>query len=127
MTTSTKPPLETSFDRWVSENNIPTSFEYGKGWWDYIERVRRFATKLAIEDVTVIGHYVIRTPPPEERLPMPAVVLIGRGIIVAMKWDFGVTRRWPREWTLSVQRRSPYLGPTFGLFDPDVDLSAEAN
>lgn len=84
MTTSTKPPLVTSFDRWVSENNIPTSFEYGKGWWDYVEMVRRFATKLDVEDVLVVCHYVIRTPPPEERLPMPGVALVGRGLTIAM-------------------------------------------
>src|SRR6185436_14218326 len=32
------------FDRWVSENNIPETFEYSKGWWDYVELVRRLAT-----------------------------------------------------------------------------------
>jgi hypothetical protein len=42
-------------------------------------------------------------------------------------WDFGASRRWPREWTLSVRRRSPYLGPIFDLFDPDMDLRGEAN
>ena len=94
MTKSTKHPLVTSFDDWVSANNISTSFEYDKGWWDYVEMVRRFATKLDVEDVTVIGHYVIRTPPPEEWLPMPAVALIVRGLTVAMKWDFGASRRW---------------------------------
>jgi len=30
----------------VGENNIPAHFEYGKGWWDYVELVRRFAAKL---------------------------------------------------------------------------------
>jgi hypothetical protein len=32
------------FDRWVGENNIPDSFEYGKGWWDYVELVVGSAT-----------------------------------------------------------------------------------
>jgi hypothetical protein len=89
--------------------------------------IRRFAFKHDAEDVIVIGHYVVRTPPPEEKLPMPAIAIIGRGVTVAMKWDFGATSRWPREWTLSIRRRSPYLGPTFGLFDPDTDLRGEAN
>lgn len=127
MTKSTKPPLVTSFDRWVSENNVSTTFEYSKGWWDYVEMIRRFATKLDVEDVIVVGHYVIRTPPPEEQLPLPAVALIGRGLTVAIKWDFGACPRWPREWTLSVRRRTPYLGPIFGLFDADVDLRGEAD
>ncbi len=71
--------MVTEFDRWVGENNIPTHFEYGKGWWDYVEVVRRFATKFDIEDVRVVGHYVVHTPPPEEKLPMPAVALTRRG------------------------------------------------
>jgi hypothetical protein len=61
------------FDRWISENNIPETFEYSKEWWDYIELVRRLATRCDSDDVRVIGHYIIDTPPPCERLPMPAV------------------------------------------------------
>lgn len=120
-----KVPLVTTFDRWVGANNIPSTFEYGKGWWDYVELVRRFAHKLDVADVTVIGHYTIRTPPPQEALPMPAVALVGEGIVVAMKWDFGAAARWPREWTVSVRRQSQYRGPTFGLFDPELDLRLE--
>ena len=119
MSTST---IITEFDRWVGENNIPDTFEYGKGWWDYVELVRRFSFKFDVADVHVVGHYVVRTPPPEEALPMPAVALVGRGVMIALKWDFGAMRSWPLEWTVSVRRRSPYLGPTFGLFDPDLDL-----
>ena len=115
----------TSFDRWVGANNIPTTFEYGKGWWDYVELVQRFGRKFRAADVTVIGQYAIRTPPPEEVLPMPAVALIADGITVALKWNFGRMRKWPLEWTVSVRRRSPYLGPTFGLFDVNVDLRNE--
>jgi hypothetical protein len=40
----------TEFDRWVSENNIPPSYEFGKGWWDYVERVRRFSSKFDLAD-----------------------------------------------------------------------------
>src|SRR3954466_15557006 len=29
------------FDRWVSDNNISETFEYAKGWRDYVELVRR--------------------------------------------------------------------------------------
>jgi hypothetical protein len=117
--------VSTEFDRWVGENNIPDAFEYGKGWWDYVELVRRFSSKFELPDVSVAGRYFVHTPPPEEKLPMPAVALTGNGILVALKWDFGAVRRWPREWTVSVRRRSPYRGPTFGLFDPSLDLRQE--
>ncbi len=112
----------TEFDRWVGENNIPEIFEYGKGWWDYVEIVRRFSCKFDIADVRVVGKYVVHTPPPEEALPMPAVALTCQGIMVALRWDFGAMRKWPLEWTVSVRRRSAYLGPTFGIFDPVFDL-----
>jgi hypothetical protein len=115
----------TQFDRWVAENNISRTFEYGRGWWDYVELIRRFACKFDISDVCVVGHYVVRTPPPEEALPMPAIALTGHGVMVALKWDFGAMRRWPLEWTVSVRRRSPYLGPTFRLFDPVFDLRTD--
>jgi len=116
--------IVSEFDRWVGANNIPERFRYGKAWWDYVELVRRFAHKFEIHDVRVIGHYVVQTPPPEERLPMPAVSLARSGVLIALKWDFGATCSWPREWTISVRRPSPYLGPTFALFDPTQDLRA---
>jgi len=43
------------------------------GRWDYVELVQRFAHKFDVSDVTVIGHYTVRTPPPQETLPMPVV------------------------------------------------------
>jgi len=113
------------FDHWVAENNIPEQFAYGKGWWDYVELIRRFAHKFEVSDVRVVGHYMVETPPPEERLPMPAVTLAKTGVLVALKWDFGTTSSWPREWIVSVRRRSPYAGPTFNLFDPGIDLRRE--
>ena len=114
--------MMTEFDRWVGENEIPRTFEYRKGWWDYVELVRRLSAKFDITDVRVVGHYVVHTPPPEEALPMPAVALTRDGVMVVLRWDFGVMREWPLEWTVSIRRRSPYLGPTFGLFDPSFDL-----
>ena len=112
----------TEFDRWVGDNNIPSQYKYGKGWWDYVELIRRFASKYEFEQVRVVGHYLVDTPPPEERLPMPAVALTRGGLLVALKYDFGAGCRWPREWTISVRRSTPYRGPTFGLFDPSLDL-----
>jgi hypothetical protein len=113
------------FDRWVGSNNVPKRYEYGKRWWDHVELVRRFSYKFGFEDVRVVGHYMVETSPPEERLPMPAVALVGPRVSLALRWDFGAMRRWPFEWTVSIRRRSPYRGPTFGLFDPSLDLLAE--
>jgi len=113
------------FDRWVSDNNIPESFEYGKGWWDYIELVRRFAWRLDTDDVRVVGHYVVDTPPPCERLPMPAVAITTPGVTFALRFDFGswsLKHREISEWAVSVVRRSPYVGPWFGLIDEAEDL-----
>jgi hypothetical protein len=115
-------PKVTSFNRWVNDNNIPESYEYSKGWWDWIELVQKWTHKLELDDVRVIGHYVVDTPPPVEQLPMPAVLLVRDGISVAVRWDFGAMREWPNEFTLSVRRRSPYRGPLFGLFNPALDL-----
>lgn len=113
------------FDTWVSANNIPESFEFGKGWWDYVELVRRFAARLETHAVRVIGHYVVDTPPPQERLPMPAVAISVPGVTFALRFDFG-SWSWKHEdraeWVVSVDRRSPYRGPLFGLFDESLDL-----
>lgn len=115
------------FDKWVNDHNIPETFEYGKGWWDYVEVVRRFAAYLNTDDIRVIGHYLVDTPPPCERLPMPAVAITIPGVTFALRFDFG---SWSLkhaeicEWVVSVDRRSPYRGPLFGLFDESLDLRA---
>ncbi|HUH04645.1 MAG TPA: hypothetical protein VML75_21765 [Kofleriaceae bacterium] len=112
------------FDRWVNDNNIPATFEYTKGWWDYIELVRRLADHVGASAVRVVGHYYVDTPPPCERLPMPAVAIDARGVTFALRYDFGdfSIRSGLREWTISVQRSSPYLGPLFGLIAETEDL-----
>ena len=53
---------------------------------------------------------------------MPAVALARGTFLVALKHDFGGLARWPKEWTVSVRRPTPYRGPIFGLFDPTADL-----
>jgi hypothetical protein len=114
-------------DRWVNDNNIPQSFEYSKGWWDYVELVRLFACRLGTDDVRVIGHYIVDTPPPCERLPMPAVAIVTPNVTFALRFDFGswsLKHREICEWVLSVDRRSPYRGPLFGLIAEDHDLRA---
>ncbi len=120
-----KPIVISEFDRWVSDNNIPETYEYSKGWWDYVELVRRFASRFETEDVRLIGHYVVDTPPPCERLPMPAVAISIPGLTVALRFDFGswsLKHKEISEWVVSVDRRSPYRGPVFGLFDENIDL-----
>ena len=57
----------TEFDLWVGAHRIPDKFGYSKGWWDYVELVQRLSYKFGIEDVEVIGRYVVETPPPEAR------------------------------------------------------------
>jgi hypothetical protein len=113
------------FNQWVSDHNIPETFEFGKGWWDYVELVRRFAVRFDSDDVRVIGHYVVDTPPPCERLPMPAVAITIPAVTFALRFDFGswsLKHAEVSEWVVSVDRRSPYRGPLFGLFDESQDL-----
>jgi hypothetical protein len=120
-------PPSSTFDRWVSDNNIPETFEFGKGWWDYVELVRRFAERLGSDEVRVIGHYIVDTPPPCERLPMPAVAITVPGVTFALRFDFGswsMKHAEISEWVVSVDRRTPYRGPLFGLFDENLDLRA---
>jgi hypothetical protein len=84
--------MVTECDRWVGENNIPARFEYGKGWRDYVELVRRLASKFDIQDARH-RQYVVDTPPPEEKLPIPVVALTRLGVLVALKHDLGARAR----------------------------------
>ena len=36
-------------DHWVSDNNPPMRLQYGKGWWGYIETLRRLMEKFEVE------------------------------------------------------------------------------
>src|SRR2546425_11431212 len=78
-----KMDLPKQFDHWVNDNNPPVHLQYGKGWWDYIEMLRRLASKFEIEQLEVVGTYTMRTPPPEEKLRMPIVKLTaGNGEVI---------------------------------------------
>lgn len=107
----------TKLDIWVAENNPAPELQYGKGFWDYVEMVRRLVEKFEAEDERVLGTYVVHTPPPTEELLMPAVGFVIGDNSLALKFDFGSDAKWPFEWTVSVKRASPYRGPIFGLFD----------
>lgn len=121
-----KAVVVSEFDVWVAENNIPDHFEYGKGWWDYVELIRTFAARLDSNDVRVVGHYIVETMPPVELLPMPAVAIVTPGATFAFRHDFGTwSVKQPvafSEWVVSVDLAAPYRGPTFGLFDETRDL-----
>jgi len=84
-----KPVVISEFDAWVGTNNIPDHFEFGKGWWDYVELIRTFAARLDSEDVRVVGPYIVETPPPTELLPMPAVAIVTPAATFAFRYDFG--------------------------------------
>jgi hypothetical protein len=124
-----RPLVVSEFDVWVAENNIPDHFEFGKGWWDYVELIRMFAFRLDTEDMRVVGHYIVETPHPTELLPMPAVAIVTPGATFAFRYDFGTwSLKQPvalSEWVLSVDLAAPYRGPTFGLFDETRDLRPE--
>jgi hypothetical protein len=62
------------FNRWVGENNVDPKLNYGKGWWEYIEFVRRISEKLNAT-VFVVDTFQMGTPPPEEVLTMPVFLL----------------------------------------------------
>jgi hypothetical protein len=107
--------LPRQFDHWVSDNNPPVSLQYGKGWWDYIEMLRRLASKFKIEQVEVVGTYTLRTPPPEEKLRMPIVKLASETIEIIVKYDFST---FPETWTASVKAAKAKPQPTLRVFDP---------
>lgn len=112
------------FDKWVSDNNPPIQLQYGKGFWDYVETVRRLAAKFEATDERAIGTYIVHTPPPEEELLMPAVAFQVGEVAFGLKYDFGSGTHWPFEWTATVKRPSPYRGPLFHLLDNDTVLSS---
>ncbi len=113
------------FNRWVNDNNPDERLEYRKGWWDYIEIVRRLAGKFDIEDrdIQVVSTYLMKTPPPCEELLMPVLRLKTPNIQFTIKYDFGV---YPEAWTVGVQSGLDTGPTTLGLFDPGRDLRAKA-
>jgi hypothetical protein len=110
-------------DHWVSDNNPPTHLQYGKGWWDYIEILRRVVEKFDVEHVDVVGTYVMETPPPQEELLMPVVRLRMGAVELIVKYDFGT---FPDTWTVSARIPKRIIASTFGLFDPDLRLEKVA-
>ncbi len=106
-------------DHWVNDNNPPAHLQYGKGWWDYVETLRRLVDKFEIAHADVVATYSMRTPPPEEELCMPVVRLRTATAELFVKYDFG---RYPDAWTVSARVPKHPIGSTFGLFDSDQRL-----
>ena len=84
--------MPTDFNRWVNDNNPDERLEYRKGWWDYIEIIRRLAGKFDIKshDIQVVSTYQMKTPPPCEELLMPVLRLQTPEVQLTIKYDFGV-------------------------------------
>lgn len=110
------------FFEWINDHNPLESLQYRKGFWDYVEFVQLLMQKHEVEKAEVVGTYLMKTPPPVEELLMPVVKVVGRNTTFVVKYDFGV---WPERWTVSVSRKSPYTGGTFGLFDEPADLRSK--
>jgi hypothetical protein len=50
---------------WINDNNPPL----------YVELLQKVAAELDADEVRVIATCVVDTPPPQEKLTMPAVVI----------------------------------------------------
>jgi hypothetical protein len=54
--------LPMGFDRWVNGNNPDERLPCGKGWWDYIELIRRVMSNSMPKGrlrITVLRYYVL--------------------------------------------------------------------
>ena len=77
-----------NFDEWVSNNNPSEKLSYGKGWWDYIEYIRKLGEMLDTKDINVIDTFEMETPPPSEILSMPVFEIKFTGFKVYLKEHF---------------------------------------
>jgi hypothetical protein len=118
---STKTAYEVSpFDRWVAANNPHPKLSYGKGWWDFVEIIRRLTEKLEITDVSTASTFVLRTPPPQEELVSPIVKLVAPKFKAYLKHDFG--ELWAC-WTVSIERSDSSHSSLLGTFLSDKPLT----
>ena len=87
------------FEQWVNDNNPDHNLSYSKGWWDTVEFIYFLKEQLEIEDVSVVGTFTLRTPPPTEELLSPIVCLKTEDFTAFLKEDFGDPLVW---WTMSL-------------------------
>lgn len=111
--------LPMDFDRWVNDNNPDEQLQYRKGWWDYIELIRRLMWKFDAQEAQVVATYVMDTPPPKDELLMPVVRFSVGPTDYIVKYDFGV---FPERWTVSIRNAASIVRPILGLFDDKRDL-----
>jgi hypothetical protein len=114
--------LPMDFDRWVNDNNPDERLQYRKGWWDYIELIRRLMSKFEAQEAQVVAAYVMGTPPPQEELLMPVVKFAVGPTEYVFKYDFGV---FPECWTVSIKNAASTVRPILGLFDDKQDLRGD--
>ena len=75
-------------DNWITENHIlQEKKNYSKGWWDYIELVRKIESKTNAK-IEVFSEYEIMTPPPSEFLKLPLIKLSYSDADIYIKEDF---------------------------------------
>jgi hypothetical protein len=108
------------FDRWVASNNPHPKLSYGKGWWDFVEIIRRLTEKLEITDISTVGTFVLRTPPPQEELISPIVKLTTPKFNAYLKQDFGEI--WAC-WTVSIERSDSSHSSLLGTFLSDKPIT----
>lgn len=75
------------FNQWVHENNPSPESKYSKGFWDWVENVRRLSSMLKSKPwrklpsdakdavISVVGSIRYETPPPTETITMPVVCI----------------------------------------------------
>lgn len=77
-----------TLNNWITENHIlQEKKNYSKGWWDYIELVRKIESKTNAK-VEVFSEYEIMTPPPSEFLKLPLIKLSYSDADIYIKEDF---------------------------------------
>lgn len=77
-----------TLNNWITENHIlQEKKNYSKGWWDYIELVRRIESKTNAK-IEVFSEYEIMTPPPSEFLKLPLIKLSYSDADIYIKEDF---------------------------------------
>jgi hypothetical protein len=90
------------FNKWVTENNIDKlNKNYTKGWWEYIEFIRLLSDKIDAS-VCVIADYEVHTPPPEETIILPLILLEVEGHKLYLKEDFSYCGFFD-SWTVSIE------------------------
>lgn len=89
--------MNIDFNQWVSNNNPSPESNYQKGFWDWVESVRRLSSLLRFgplgkheAELSVVGTITYQTPPPSEQITLPVVALKTDTFIAHMAWWFSV-------------------------------------